>query len=132
VITPEQILEMVKSEFGEKANLFTPVKIWLNNLECKEFEATKFPGVYVFLNEGCCIKVGKSQSNASKRALQHCGTDNTSSTDKKLQMSKLLNSDKTLLLVFAMNQPGCIHWVLALENFLERELKPSIPSKRNG
>jgi hypothetical protein len=132
VANPEQILEWVNSEFGEKAKLFTPVEIRLNNRKCKEFEAMKVPGVYVFLHEDVCIKVGKSHSNASKRALQHCGADNTSSADKKWKMSELLDDHRTLLLVYALNQPDSMHWVLALENFLERKLQPAIPSKRNG
>lgn len=129
---PEEILGWVNSEFGEKAKYFTPVQVWLNNRKCKEYEATKVPGVYVFLHEGVCIKVGKSQTNAFKRAMQHCGTDNTSSADKKWKMSELRDNDKTMLLVYALNQPDGLHWVLALENFLERKLEPAIRSKRNG
>jgi hypothetical protein len=133
VITPGQILELVNREFGEKAKLFTPLELRLNSLESSDYEASKVPGVYVFLNEDLgCLKVGKSQSNASKRALQHCGTDNTSSADGKLQMAQLGHSDKTLLLVYALNQPDCMHWAVALENYLERKLQPLIPSKRNG
>ena len=131
---PEQILELVNNEFGEKANFFTPLKIWLNNRNGKEFEASKFPGVYVFLHDDVCIKVGKSLTNASKRALQHCGVDDTHSADDKWHMSELLNDDKTLLLVYALNQRESVHlhWVLALEYFLEQKLQPTIPSKRNG
>jgi hypothetical protein len=108
------------------------LKVWLNNRKGEEFEASKVPGVYVFLHDDVCIKVGKSQTNASKRALQHCGSDDTHSADDKWHMSKLLNDDKTLLLVYALNQRESEHWLLALENFLERTLQPAIPSKRNG
>jgi hypothetical protein len=132
MITPEQILELVNSEFGDKAKVFTPLVLRPSNLVGDDFESSKGPGVYVFLNEGKCLKVGKSQSNASKRALQHCGTDDTSSADGKLHMSRLGYNDQTQLLVFALNQPDCLHWVVALENYLERKLQPLIPSKRNG
>jgi hypothetical protein len=129
---PEQILELINSEFGEKAKLFTPVEVWLNNRKCKEFQVTKVPGVYVFLHEDVCIKAGKSQTNASKRAMQHCRADNTSSEDKKWKMSELRDDAKTILLVYALKEPDGMHWLLALENFLELKLQPAIPSKRNG
>jgi hypothetical protein len=134
MVNPEQILALVNSEFGEKANFFTPVEVWLNNRKVEDFDDTKVPGVYVFLHEGVCIKIGKSQTNASKRAMQHCGTDNTSSADKKWKMSELRDDAETLLLVYALKPPyqEKMHWVLALESFLERELQPAIPSKRNG
>lgn len=128
----ESIVQSVDAEFGDKAKLFTPIALPMNALNCAKFEATKAAGVYVFLHDMECIKVGKSQSNASKRALQHCGTDNTSSGDGTIQMSKLLNCDRTLLLIFALQNEESMHWALALEHFLERTLKPRISSKRNG
>ena len=129
----EDILQSVRNEFGEKAELFKPIVLSMNALECAEFEATKVPGVYVFIHDELgCIKIGKSHSNVSKRALQHCGSDNTSSGDGLIQMSKLLHCDKTHMLIFALQKGESTHWVLALEHYLENTLKPRIPSKRNG
>jgi hypothetical protein len=129
----EDILKLVHEEFGSKAELFKPIVVSMNALDCTEFEGTKCAGVYVFVHDEMgCLKVGKSHSNASKRALQHCGSDNTSSGDGAIQMSKLRHSDKTHMLVFALQKDAFIHWVLALEHYLENTLKPKIPSKRNG
>lgn len=131
--TVENIIQSVHAEFGDKAELFDHIVLRMDELHGTEFERTKFPGVYVFVHdEFGCVKVGKSQSNASKRALQHCGTDNTSSKDKTIEMSQFLNSDKTHLLIFALNRSDSMHWVLALENYLESTHSPKIPSKRNG
>jgi len=129
----EPIVQSVRREFTDKAELFTPILVRMDALDCPEFERTKSPGVYLFIREdGDCLKVGKSQSNASKRALQHCGNDNTSSTDKVIQMAHLRQSDKTYMLVFALQNKGCMHWVLALEHFLENTQNPRIRSIRNG
>jgi hypothetical protein len=136
ITVPSRIEDIVKSvheEFDSKAELFKPIALPMNALNCADFEGTKTAGAYVFVHEDMgCIKVGKSHSNASKRALQHCGSDNTSSGDGAIEMSKLLNCDKTHLLVFSLQKNESIHWVLALEHYLENTLKPRIPSKRNG
>jgi hypothetical protein len=123
----------VRNEFGEKSKLFKPIVLSMNALVGAEFEATKVPGVYVFVHDELgCIKIGKSHSSALKRALQHCGSDNTSSGDGSVQMSALRHCDKTHMLIFALQKEESTHWVLALEHYLENTLKPRIPSKRNG
>jgi hypothetical protein len=127
----EAIIQSVDKEFGGKAELFIPILARMDRREGAEFERTKRPGVYVFIYEdGTCLKVGKNQQNASKRALEHC-TDNTCSKDGTIHMADLRNSDKTYMLVFAL-QGESMHWVLALEYFLEKTLEPRILSLRNG
>lgn len=104
----------------------------MDALKGAEFDATKSPGVYIFIHEhDGCLKVGKSHSNASKRALEHV-RDNTSSKDKAIQMAELRESDKTYMLVFALRTAENLHWILALEHYLEKTLKPKITSIRNG
>lgn len=129
----ENIIKSVHEEFGSKAELFKPIVLPMNALDCTEFEGTKGAGVYVFVHDEMgCLKVGKSHSNTSKRALQHCGSDNTSSGDGTIQMSNLRHSNQTHMLVFALQENHSMHWVLALEHYLENTLNPKIPSKRNG
>lgn len=128
----EAIGQLVDSEFGTKAELFTPIIVRMDAREGADFEATKLPGVYVFLDEnGGCLKVGKSHLNASKRALEHC-RDNTCSKDGAIRMADLRDSDKAYLLVFALQKHDSLHWVLALEHYLEKNLRPEILSQRNG
>lgn len=128
-----RIVQLVDDEFGDRSALFKPIALRMNALGGDEFNAAKVAGVYVFVNDDWgCIKVGKSQSNALKRALQHCGSDNTSSKDKTIQMAELRHCDKTHLLVFALQKSDSMHWVLALEHFLENKLQPKIHSVRNG
>ena len=128
----QAIIQSVDTEFGTKAELFTPVVVRMDMRQGDEFEATKSPGVYVFIHEEYeCLKVGKNHLNASKRALEHC-RDNTSSQDGSIQMAEHINSDKTYMLVFALQEPESLHWVLALEHYLEKTLHPKILSVRNG
>lgn len=129
------ILQQVDNEFGSKAELFKPVLVRMDRQEGDEFDATKCAGVYIFIDEdGTCLKVGKSLLNASKRALEHC-SDNTKSKDGMICMADLRHSDKTHMLVLAL-QGESRHWVLALEYYLEYYLKKNlnlrIPSLRNG
>ncbi len=131
------IVQYVDDEFGSKAELFTPIVVRMNARQGAEFEKTKSPGVYVFIDEnGDSLKVGKNHLNASKRALEHC-KDDTHSKDGTIHMADRDN-EKTYLLVFALQKDDSLeehyslHWVLALEYFLEKKLKPKIPSLRNG
>lgn len=128
----ETIVQSVHVEFGSKAQLFQSILVRLDALVGPEFEATKFAGVYVFIHEEYgCLKVGKSNSNASKRALEHL-RDDTHSKDEAIHMAQLRQSDKTYMLVFALQKPECVHWVLALEYYLEKTLPLRIPTIRNG
>jgi hypothetical protein len=120
----EAIVQLVDAEFGTKADLFTPVVVRMDARDATAFVAKKSPGVYVFIDgSGRCLKVGKSHLNASKRALEHC-RDNTSSKDGTIRMADLVNSPNTYILVFALQGRDSLHWVLALEHFLEKALKP--------
>lgn len=126
------IVQSVDVEFGSKAELFTPIVVRMDARQVDVFKATKVPGVYVFIDEnGRCLKVGKNHLNASKRALEHC-RDNTSSKDGTIQMADLANSEKTYMLVFALQERDSLHWVLALEHYLEKTQRPLIRSLRNG
>jgi len=128
----DEIVQSVQKEFGSIAELFTPIAVRMDLRHGEEFEGTKSPGVYVFISNDCkCVKVGKNHLNASKRALEHC-RDNTSSSDRTIQMKHFIESDKAYLLVFALQRPNSLHWVLALEHFLEIKYNPKIRSKRNG
>jgi hypothetical protein len=85
-------------------------------------------GAYVFWqgNTNNTIKIGKSRDDAYKRALQHV-KDNTSNGNG----SPSIKTYTPLMFVcFNINNETDIHWVLALEDFLERRLQPRIKSDR--
>ena len=80
-------------------------------------------GVYVWLSGGRVIKIGRSFSNARKRALEHV-RDNTGGV-----MGEMMTD--TQLLLFTVDEEDC-HWPAALEVYLERVLDPVVKSKRQG
>lgn len=120
-------------EFGPLWALFEMRVFTLDHLGGAEFEAAKRPGVYVFWHPSFgFIKVGKSQSNAPRRAMQHCGLDNTTSNDRRVQMANLKDDPRARLFTLTLKDPSRMHWVLALEHFLEIALDPKIRSRRSG
>ena len=81
-------------------------------------------GVYIFYKDGEVLKVGKSLSNARRRALEDF-RDNTG------KIMKNLDGDSGLhLLLFTVDKRENEHWVIALEDFFEWKLKPKIRSER--
>jgi len=70
------------------------------------------PGVYVFWRpKDGVIKVGKSQSNSKKRALEHI-RDNTHNAD--INMSSLPDEKEVKLLLFNIIDDKDLHWILSL------------------
>ena len=127
-------LSQVGATFSSEFSFLTG-KFKINDLtlDIAESHFTKLmnnPGVYVFWNEAYgVIKVGKSQSNAKLRALQHI-RDNT--RNDHVEMSSLKNDSKTHLILFNITILQDIHWILSLEYFMEKNLYPIIPSDRSG
>jgi len=95
---------------------------------------TPSPGVYVWLDtkKNKAIKVGKHNENVVKRAFEHFKA-NTHTADIEMQPFSQNNFTGILLLVFYLDNNN-IHWVLALEDYLEKSLREQklllIPSKR--
>lgn len=88
------------------------------------------PGIYVFWHPDYgVIKVGKSQSNSKKRALEHI-RDNTSNS--KIEMASLKDDSKTKLLLLNIADKDNLHWILSLEAFMEWNAKPIINAGRMG
>lgn len=131
--TPKSIPEVIKifrSEFSALLTKFVIFDLTLDTASDNRDAGVDRPGVYVYWKAGLgVIKVGKSQSNARARALQHI-RDNTKNV--RLQMSGLANDSSCHLILFTVPNDGDIHWVLSLEYFLEKNLEPVIRSDRSG
>ena len=88
------------------------------------------PGVYVFIGDGAVYRVGRSLDNSRKRVMEHL-VDRTEFKGIGVWDIKDM-ADKAILLFNLKNPKEDIHWLAALEIFLEREFKPKIPSGRLG
>jgi hypothetical protein len=137
-ITEEEILQRVKNEFGFLFSRFLHESRSLNEYEAFG-EQFRNPGVYVFLDTsiGEVVKVGRSLSNAWARSWGHI-KDNTHNRNlSKSQKYKMGESDfvgntSIKILIFTIENKSDLHWICALEVFLEMTLKPAIPSGRIG
>ena len=120
----QEIHHIFDTEFSAHKHKFEFIDLIGINIRDKQEPRVARPGVYVFWKDGKVIKVGKSLSNARKRALEHF-RDNTGKTMADL------NGDPTLhLLLFTVQKREDEHWVIALEDFFEWKLKPEIPADR--
>ena len=120
----KNIINLFKTEFSALIEKFDYMD--LNGVAIRESQdpRTAQAGVYIFYKDGEVLKVGKSLSNARKRALQHF-RDNTG------KIMKDLDGDPELhLLLFTVDKRENEHWVIALEDFFEWKLDPKIRSER--
>jgi len=123
----ERVKYLFHREFGSIASRFKLFNLGLGEArDSKDPEITK-PGVYVFWSPSSnVIKVGRHLVNSRKRAFEHI-RDNTGA-----EMGKLEEDDNARLFLLNIQYDEDLHWVAALEIFFERELRPSIRSKRLG
>lgn len=123
--TREAVIAAFSKEFASLASLFDVSERSLAS-SYDSGEHTDRPGVYVHWYSGEVLRIGRSLSNARTRALERIRDD----TGKR--MAALKHNSDAWLLLFTVRSPSHLHWVVALEVFLENALMPSIPSKRTG
>ena len=121
----KDIERIFEREFWPIAGLFDRLIMDYEEAEDSDDPRVARPGVYVWLSGDEVLKVGRSFSDARKRALEHI-RDNTAQ-----KMGVLAGDPEARLVLFTVLSED-YHWVAALEVFLENNLQPSIPSKRQG
>jgi hypothetical protein len=87
------------------------------------------PGVYVFIGGDAVYRVGRSLDNSRKRVLEHL-TDKTS--HQGVGVWDINDKPDKAILLFNLKNKEDIHWLAALEIFLESKFNPKIPSGRLG
>jgi len=129
-LSQEDVLALFEREFSFIKNRFSVHTIPLREASENNGSVVNCPGVYVFWRRDLgVIKVGKSQSNSKKRALEHI-RDNT--RNNLFKMKNLANAQETVLILFNIRDKRDVHWLLSLEAFLEWNSYPVIPSGRIG
>lgn len=126
----QDIKEMFHNEFTPIDKKFIVKELEISNaMNNGEGDVNK-PGIYVFWTpiKGV-IKVGKSQSNSKKRALEHI-RDNTHNKD--INMRDLPDNKEAKLLLFNITNDTDLHWLLSLEAYMEWNAKPAIKAGRIG
>ncbi len=127
VKTVDDIIKTFHNEFGLIADKFIIFKLKLDEIKNSKENYVSHPGVYVWYNlKKGPIKVGRHLTNSRRRALEHI-RDNTLGI-----MKEICEKEDTILLLFNVKNREDIHWVAALEIFLEKTIKPLIKSDRLG
>lgn len=88
-----------------------------------------YPGVYVFYGDNKVWKVGRHLTNSRMRAIQHIDVNTGNKENRIKELEKIADAE---IILFNVKNMEDNHWVAAVEIFLERKLKPIIPSKRTG
>jgi hypothetical protein len=124
-----KITNIFNAEFGiiNEKFVFLQMKITEANESTQDF--VLHPGVYVFWEGNKIIKVGRSLENSRKRALEHI-RDNTRNLSLNMGDEKFQKKGNLFLINCII--PEDLHWVAAIEIYLEKQLYPEIQSKRLG
>lgn len=125
-MTVDDIRTRFEAEFGALATRFDLVELQTMFALSRGDLRSDRPGVYVHVQGGAIVRVGRSFSNARLRALQHIADDTGG------RMAGLGADPEAALVLFTVEPGRDLHWVAALEVFLEEGLKPLVPSKRRG
>lgn len=120
----DDIIASFRTEFSNLAARFSVFTLTYAEAAQSSDPLVTRPGVYVHHSRGQVVKVGRSFSNARKRALEHL-RDNTAG-----KMANLGSHDSDRLILFTIE--AAPHWVSALEIYLEGKTNPEIKSKRLG
>lgn len=129
-LSQDEVISLFECEFGFVKERFVVRNISLHEAKTNQETSVNSPGIYVhWLNDLGVIKVGKSQSNSKKRALEHI-KDNTKNNDFEM---RLLDTDKgARLILFNILDKTNVHWLLSLEAFMDWNSNPVIQSDRIG
>lgn len=125
-----EIKGIFSKEFLAIENKFNVIELNINDALHNGNNEVNMPGIYIYWHPTYgVIKVGKSQSNSKKRALEHI-RDNTHNAD--INMNTLPNEKETILLLFNIINNKDLHWLLSLEAFMEWNISPAISAGRIG
>ncbi|WP_092121165.1 hypothetical protein [Desulfonatronum thiosulfatophilum] len=122
-----EVRNVFEEEFKNLQHKFVIFDLTIPEAEISQDEYIWKPGVYIYWHtERGIIKVGRHFTNSRKRALEHI-KHNTGGT-----MASLRDDSKSRLLLFNIKNLNDIHWVAALEVYLEKKIAPEIRSGRLG
>ena len=129
-LSEDEVISFFEQEFGFVKNRFLVQNISLNEARSNTEISVNSPGIYIHWRDDLgVIKVGKSQSNSKKRALEHI-KDNTKNDE--FEMRCLETDENARLILFNILDKGNMHWLLSLEAYMDWNTNPVIPSGRIG
>ena len=125
-----EVKNLFSNEFGNISQRFEVIRLKIGDAMISTDAMANRPGVYLFWHPKYhVVMVGKHQTNSKKRALDHI-RDNTK--NDIVELAALKNDPELDLFLFNVASNNDKHWVLALEAFLEWNVKPIIKAHRMG
>ncbi len=131
-MTISAIKTAFEKEFAPLLPKFTFFELTVTKAKIENSEYVWKPGVYIWFAQDEVIKVGRSFTNARKRALEHIDYGKGGTLNREWSIQALSNSVDTKILLFNLKDEKDKHWAAALEIFFESILKPKIASGRLG
>ncbi|MEH6538082.1 MAG: hypothetical protein V7719_16900 [Psychroserpens sp.] len=140
-MTKDEILGVFHDEFDFISDKFELIDLLENGskmdydiiqylkLPSDENNIVWHPGVYIFFGNANIYRVGVSMHNSRGRVMQHLKAETSKNGYSIWDIDKY--DDKSILLLNVKEKKNN-HWLLAIEAYLEKELKPLIPSGRIG
>ena len=127
LLTIDDVQRLFEEEFSAVRDKFCVLLIPADEVAGSSEEFVWHPGVYVWWHpERGVLKVGRHFTNSRKRALEHI-KHNTGGVLKEYG-----SDPDTRLLLFNVKDPNDLHWVAAVEVFLETKAEPYVRAKRQG
>ncbi|HLO59219.1 MAG TPA: hypothetical protein VK179_10785 [Bacteroidales bacterium] len=137
----KQIIDAIELEFGFIKDKFEIIDLLANNspmdyetieylkLPTVDYNIVWHPGVYTFMGNNSLYRVGVSMQNSRARVLQHLEACTSKNGYCVWDIDHYLDKSITL---FNVKNKSDIHWLLALETFIEIKFEPKIKSGRIG
>ncbi len=127
----EAVRQVFENEFNAILDKFAIITSGINEAYKSNQEYISNPGVYIFWKDDEIIKVGRHLTNSRKRALQHIH-DNTKNEKVEMNTLQTLENSQAGIIFINCKNANDLHWVAAIEIYLEMNLKPVIRSGRIG
>jgi hypothetical protein len=128
----QEIIDFFNKEFGSLLKKFEIIVKPISDVRNATDEFIWKPGCYVWWDsKNGPIKVGRSLSNSRKRALDHLSAD-YKNREKNEIIAHMKDNPNSKLILFNVKDEKDMHWVAAVEIYLEKNLSPKIPSNKTG
>lgn len=118
-ITDLEINQLFEKEFGFVSDRFKLIQFPITQIS-HDRDIYK-PGIYIFHMNGRVWKVGKSNDNVFKRALDHFKADTGHRIEKG--MKKFQENPEMNLMLYVLKSNEDMHWVYALEACFELKFR---------
>ncbi|HPN32242.1 MAG TPA: hypothetical protein PKY81_14925 [bacterium] len=128
----EKIQKLFTNKFKMNSKIFKFESLTVDDCKKKINKNDTKPiyGVYIWAKQDNFYRVGKSHCNPYQRAIEHIIDNTCNSKNMDISIKKLSEeNDARIIVISTEGKTENLPWVIALEAFLEINLKPLIASR---